>query len=71
VAEGHGRGHRREYVQFLWVSNGSLKETETHLLLAQHIGLAAEADVRPIVEMCDEEGRMLASLIRSLDPDAA
>jgi four helix bundle protein len=47
----------------------SLKETATHLLLAQMIGITEKADVQPILEMCEEEGKMLAALIRSLECD--
>ena len=69
IAEGYGRGHRREYIQFLRVANGSLKETETHLILAGMVGIAREEDVRPILVMCEEEGKMLASQIRSLEAE--
>ena len=35
IAEGYGREYRQEYIQFLRIAQGSLKELETHLLLAQ------------------------------------
>jgi four helix bundle protein len=37
IAEGHGREHTRTFVQFLRISQGSLKELETHLILAEQV----------------------------------
>jgi four helix bundle protein len=34
IAEGYGREYRSEYIQFLRIAQGSLKELETHLLLS-------------------------------------
>jgi four helix bundle protein len=39
VAEGHGRENSGSFVQFLRISQGSLKELETHLLLALRVDL--------------------------------
>jgi four helix bundle protein len=38
IAEGHGRGTTREFAMFLRNANGSLKELETQLILAQNLG---------------------------------
>ncbi len=38
IVKGYGREHRKEYVQFLRIAQGSLKELETHLILAGRIG---------------------------------
>src|SRR2546421_9349556 len=43
IAEGYGRESRGAYVQFLRVAQGSLKELETHLLLATRIDLTSNA----------------------------
>lgn len=66
IAEGYGRGSRGEYLQFLRIAQGSLKELETHLLLSIQVSLATENKVAPLLQICDEEGRMLASMIRKL-----
>jgi four helix bundle protein len=39
IAEGYGREYRQEYIQFLRVAQGSLKELETHLILSERVGL--------------------------------
>jgi four helix bundle protein len=66
IAEGNGRENTGSFVQFLRVSQGSLKELETHLLLAQRVGLAKDAAVNSLMEKCQDEGKMLRTLIRSL-----
>ena len=66
IAEGHGREHTRTFVQFLRISQGSLKELETHLILAEQVGLLTSGKVQPLFASSDEVGRMLRALIRSL-----
>lgn len=66
IAEGYGRESRGEYVQFLRVAQGSLKELETHILLSQRVGLASEEAFEPVVNQCETVGKMLRALIRSL-----
>lgn len=66
IAEGYGRESKGEYIQFLRVAQGSLKELETHLLLAVRVNLTNELAVQPILQQSDSLGRQLHSLIRSL-----
>ena len=66
IAEGHGREARGSFVQFLRVSQGSLKELETHLLLAARVGLTGTKVIEPILDRCEVVGKMLRRLIRSL-----
>jgi four helix bundle protein len=66
IAEGHGRESTPAFVQFLRVAQGSLKELETHLILATEVGLMAGGDLEGILHKTDEVGKMLRSMIRSL-----
>ena len=66
IAEGYGRNSRGEYGQFLRISQGSLKELETHLMLSSRVGLLAPPETNSILEECDRLGKMLHRLIRSL-----
>jgi four helix bundle protein len=66
IAEGHGREHTKTFIQFLRISQGSLKELETHFVLAEQIGLVGSEKVQPLIVASDEIGRMLRALIRSL-----
>jgi four helix bundle protein len=66
VAEGHGREHTGSFVQHLRISQGSLKELETHLLLSERVGILPPADLQPVLTQCESVGKMLRALIRSL-----
>ncbi|MFB3923950.1 MAG: four helix bundle protein [Terriglobia bacterium] len=66
IAEGNGRENRGEYIQFLRIAQGSLKELETHLLLAERVGLTSPTTLEVVISQCGDVGRMLRGLIRSL-----
>jgi four helix bundle protein len=71
IAEGHGREMSGSFVQFLRTSQGSLKELETHLLLAARVGITEASATEPILDRCEVLGKMLRRLIRSLRDDHA
>ncbi|HBB88468.1 MAG TPA: hypothetical protein DC047_12715 [Blastocatellia bacterium] len=66
IAEGYGRGSRKEYIQFLCISQGSLKELETQVILAERLKYESKTSVDGLLELSEEVGRMLGALIRSL-----
>ena len=67
IAEGHGRNSRGEYAKFLRVAQGSLKELETHLILAARVGLISNGLIAPVLGDSEGLGKMLRALIRSLE----
>ena len=68
IAEGYGRKTRGEYIQFLYIAQGSLKELETHWLLAERVQLVEVSTVAPVLASCEAVGKLLAALLRSLQP---
>jgi len=66
IAEGYGRDHTGSFVQFLRISQGSLKELETHVILCGRVGLLLETEVTRLLQQTDELGKMLRAMIRSL-----
>jgi four helix bundle protein len=66
IAEGYGRESRGDYIQLLRVAQGSLKELETHLILAERVQLAPASRIEPTLGQCETIGRMLRALIRAL-----
>lgn len=70
IAEGYGREHTRSFIHFLRISQGSLKELEPHLLLAERVGLSSGEELTACLEQCETVGKMLRALIRSLEKKA-
>ncbi|RYE77804.1 MAG: four helix bundle protein [Hyphomicrobiales bacterium] len=70
IAEGHGRDSSGHYVQFLKVAQGSLKELETHIVVSLRVGLLDNDRTEMLLGRCDEIGRMLRALIRSIERTA-
>jgi four helix bundle protein len=66
IAEGHGRENTGAFVQFLRIAQGSLKELETHLILSQRVGLMPSGDTDRLLGKSEEVGKMLRSMVRSL-----
>ena len=62
VAEGAGRGSRREYGRFLSYAIGSANETEDHLLLARDLGYLQPDTWRSITERLERIRSMLIRL---------
>ena len=67
IAEGQGRQHTKEFLNFLSVARGSLMEVETHLLLSQRVGLLNQTTLDALLTMSDEISRMLSGLRRALE----
>ena len=67
LAEGHGRQHTREFLNFVSMARGSLMELETHLLLSQRVGLLTPAALEPLLRMTDDISRMLTGLRKGLE----
>ena len=65
IAEGFGRWHRREFVNFLSISNGSLCELETYLYLALDLEFVDREALKTALELADEVGRMNTALRKS------
>ncbi len=66
IAEGYGREVRGSYQQFLRIAQGSLKELETHLLLAERAGIAPGGTTEPLLASSESVGKLLRLLIRKL-----
>ncbi len=66
IAEGYGRHHLGDYLHHLSIANGSLKELETHLLVAQRLSFLREDQIEPALQLASEAGRILRGLVQGL-----
>lgn len=66
IAEGQGRVHLREYIHHLSIANGSLKELETQILIANRLKFLARERCHGLITQTSELGRMLAGLTKKL-----
>ncbi|MFH1563879.1 MAG: four helix bundle protein [Nitrospirota bacterium] len=67
IAEGVARKTTKEYIQFLYISRGSLSELDTHLEISQQIGYINSEQYKDMIDEMDEISRMLSGLIKALE----
>ena len=66
IAEGHGRS-TSAYLYHLSVSGGSLRETETDLIIANRVGFSKLETHLALLQRADEVGRLLSGLTRGVE----
>ena len=66
IAEGWARATTKEYLNFLSIANGSYCELETQLQMCQRNKLAPNEQLVDALNLADEVGKMLASMIKKL-----
>ncbi len=69
IAEGYGREQRGYIINFLRIALGSCRELETQLKLAVRLKFCNEENSSTARAQCDEIGKMLRGLIRSVEAD--
>ncbi|MCI1278808.1 MAG: four helix bundle protein [Nitrospira sp.] len=66
LAEGFGRHHTKDKINFYYASRGSLTETKSHLIYAQKIGYLKENEHHLALKLIEDIWKELNALIRSL-----
>jgi four helix bundle protein len=67
IAEGHARESTKEFIRFIAIARGSLAEVETQIDLIGRLKMLEQADLTPVLDCCDELGRILRGLKKSLN----
>lgn len=63
IVEGNARGHKKEFLQFLYLSKGSLEETKYHLLLAKDLSYISLKEYEELHTQTEAVGMLLTGLI--------
>ncbi|MGV0938308.1 four helix bundle protein [Empedobacter falsenii] len=58
IAEGAGRNSNQQFIQFLSISNGSLLELETQLLIAKNQNFISDVDLKKCLELIEDIQKM-------------
>ena len=66
IVEGRGRGSKKDYKRFLYISRGSLEEVKYQLLLAKDLGYVELNQFEVASELAMEVGKLLNGLIKYL-----
>jgi four helix bundle protein len=69
IAEGCGKGSRKETVRFLQIAAGSAKETESHLLIACDLGYFTPVEREKHLDQVRSIQRMLLGLMKKLSSE--
>jgi four helix bundle protein len=66
IAEGFGRKHTKDKLNFYYSSRGSLAETKSHLLYGQRVGYFKQAECGPLLGLVGEIWKELNALVSTL-----
>lgn len=64
IAEGLGRNHKKDTIQFLHISRGSLYELETLMEIASMMNMITEVQLSEAVGMINRSSKLLNGTIR-------
>ena len=66
VAEGQGRRTTPNFLRYLSIAYGSLREVETQILIATRLRYLAQGRCQDVMKLTGEVGRLLNGLVASL-----
>ncbi len=66
IAEGYGRTYKNEYVRYLQIALGSLRELDTQLIIAKKVGLAKSELFTTAMNEVEEMQKIMVSTLHKL-----
>ena len=70
IAEGTRRRTIPDFLRFLFIAKGSLRELEYYLHLSKRLGYLSETEYPPLAALADETARILTGFIRFKEQEA-
>jgi len=67
IAEGFGRWHKKDKINFYFYSRGSACEERSHLLCGKRVGYFSDEEILPINNKCKQIVEELNKLIKSFN----
>ena len=64
IAEGEGRDSKKDFYRFLSIANGSLREVQTQLMIAQRLDYITSEEVQPTLSLATEVSKILHGLMK-------
>jgi len=66
IVEGNSKNTTKEYLNFLYISRGSIHELKYFLLLSRDLSYISDKVYQKLLSECDAVGKMLNAMINSL-----
>lgn len=66
IAEGYGRRTTNEFIHFLHIALGSLRELDTQLIIAKRVKLTEDRFLDPVIKNTDRMQGILVSTLQKL-----
>jgi four helix bundle protein len=66
ISEGAARNTKKEFLQSLYIAQGSLAELDTQIIICYELGYFSDQDIKLIDSEIESEGKLISGLIRYL-----
>jgi four helix bundle protein len=66
ISEGAAKNTKKEFLQSLYIAQGSLSELDTQIIICYELGYFSDQDQKLIDSEMESEGKLISGLIRHL-----
>ena len=70
IAEGQGLGSTPGFIRHLWIAHATVRELETHVMLAGRFGYLKSDEVNAVLAHLSSVGKLIRGLIAGLERSA-